>query len=39
MMGEPGGLDALISATRLRLRMHAPFFAALALFYRVKQNP
>jgi predicted metal-dependent peptidase len=36
MMGEPGGLDALISATRLRLRMHAPFFAALALFAEIR---
>ena len=29
-------LDALISATRLRLRMHAPFFAALAMFAEVR---
>lgn len=29
-------LEALISATRLRLRMHAPFFAALAMFAEVR---
>lgn len=32
---SPAELDALISATRLRLRMHAPFFAALAMFAEV----
>jgi predicted metal-dependent peptidase len=29
-------LEDLISATRLRLRMHAPFFAALAMFADVR---
>lgn len=29
-------LEVLISATRLRLRMHAPFFAALAMFAEVR---
>ncbi len=29
-------LESLISATRLRLRMHAPFFAALAMFAEVR---
>ncbi|MFM7675155.1 MAG: DUF2201 family putative metallopeptidase [Synechococcus sp.] len=29
-------LEALISATRLRLRMHTPFFAALAMFAEVR---
>lgn len=29
-------LEALISATRLRLRMHAPFFAALAMFAEIR---
>lgn len=29
-------LEALVSATRLRLRMHAPFFAALAMFAEVR---
>ena len=33
---SPAELDALISATRLRLRMHAPFFAALAMFAEVR---
>lgn len=36
MTGDTGGLDSLISATRLRLRMHAPFFAALALFAEIR---
>jgi len=31
-----GELEGLISATRLRLRMHAPFFAALAMFADVR---
>lgn len=29
-------LESLVSATRLRLRMHAPFFAALAMFAEVR---
>lgn len=33
---SPQQLEALISATRLRLRMHAPFFAALAMFAEVR---
>lgn len=33
---NPQQLEALISATRLRLRMHAPFFAALAMFAEVR---
>lgn len=33
---SPAELEALISATRLRLRMHSPFFAALAMFAEVR---
>lgn len=33
---NPQQLEALISATRLRLSMHAPFFAALAMFAEVR---
>jgi predicted metal-dependent peptidase len=36
MTGGNAGFDALISATRLRLRIHAPFFAALALFAEIR---
>ena len=39
MTATPAELEALISATRLRLRMHAPFFAALALFADIRFTP
>lgn len=36
MIRTPEQLDDLISATRIRLRRHSPFFAALALFAEIR---